>query len=80
MMKKENFKTCGVLFSSNKSNCIDYFYNNRNNLYIKFVGGNKYRFKSVPNWLIKDFVVAESKGKYFNKFIKGKFECLKLKK
>lgn len=47
-------------------------------LVIKFVNGAFYRFKDVPAEILKEFVDAESKGKFFYKNIKNKFEVEKI--
>jgi len=43
-------------------------------LYIQFVSGLVYRYKAVPDNLYKRMRNTISKGKFFNRYIKGTFE------
>jgi hypothetical protein len=43
-------------------------------LHVKFKNGGLYKYKSVPVQLYKDFMESESKGKFFFKEIRNKFE------
>lgn len=43
-------------------------------LYVKFVSGALYQYADVPETTYKSFSVAESKGKFFHRVIKDKFE------
>lgn len=42
-------------------------------LRVQLVSGNVYDYKDVPADVFARFVVAKSKGKYFNDYIKGKY-------
>ncbi|TCC93153.1 KTSC domain-containing protein [Pedobacter hiemivivus] len=48
-------------------------------LYITFVSGITYAYKSVPIDIANKLNAAESKGRYFNHFIKGHFKYTKLR-
>ncbi len=48
-------------------------------LYITFTSGITYAYKSVPLDIVNMLKVAESKGKYFNRFIKGRFKYSRLR-
>lgn len=39
-------------------------------LFIRFLGGSQYVYKNVPEDLFQGMLVAESKGKYFWKYIR----------
>lgn len=39
---------------------------------------HKYKYTNVPDNIIDGFRTATSKSTYFSKFIKGKFDCIKL--
>lgn len=47
-------------------------------LSINFKPNNTYEYPNVPYWVWEGFVGNESKGKYFHKFIKNKYDCIKL--
>jgi hypothetical protein len=47
-------------------------------LVIKFKSGGTYIYKGVPEKMYKKFLKAKSKGKFFFKNVKGKFEFEKL--
>lgn len=42
-------------------------------LIIEFIGGSKYQYDKLSLQLYKDFMEAESKGKFFHKNIKSQF-------
>jgi hypothetical protein len=48
-------------------------------LYITFVSGITYVYKSVPADIANMLKAAGSKGRYFNHFIKGRFKYRKLR-
>jgi len=48
-------------------------------LTVEFKGGSQYLYLKVPVHTFDSFIVAESKGKFFHKEIKGKFENVKIK-
>jgi len=62
------------------SSVINYFnYDERTkSLKITFVTGMVYRYKKVPQKIFEMFKQAESKGKYFNMFIKDKYSFHKV--
>ena len=43
-------------------------------LRVEFVGGAVYRYLDVPHSVYQDLLVAESKGKFLNRNIKGQYE------
>ena len=43
-------------------------------LLVEYLSGTKYRYKNVPKELYEEFINAESKGRFMNSNIKGKFE------
>lgn len=43
-------------------------------LYIQYVSGKVWAYSLFPQSKFEDFLNAESKGKYFHKEIKGKYE------
>lgn len=45
---------------------------------VKFHSGNIYEFSAVSRFVYDALLQSESKGQFFNKFIKGRFECQKL--
>ena len=49
-----------------------------NELLVTFTGGAVYVYSKVTITTYAEFVVADSYGKHFNEFIKGKFEFKKL--
>lgn len=51
----------------------------KNILYITFVSGITYAYKSVPVEVANMLKAAGSKGRYFNHFIKGHFKYKKLR-
>ena len=44
------------------------------NLYVQYNSGAVYRYKNVPKELYENLVKAESKGRFINSEVKGKFE------
>lgn len=40
-----------------------------------FAGGRRYLYVGVPPSVAEDFRSASSKGAYFNRAIKGRFDC-----
>lgn len=48
-------------------------------LYITFISGITYAYKSVPAEIAKMLSAAGSKGRYFNHFIKGQFKYSKIR-
>lgn len=48
-------------------------------LYVRFVSGETYRYAEVPSDIVEAFMSAPSKGGYFNREIKPAFpQCTKL--
>lgn len=45
----------------------------RGTLIVEFRRGGKYEFFDVPSEVIRDFVAAESAGKFFNQNIRGHY-------
>lgn len=51
----------------------------KSTLYITFLSGITYAYKSVPGNIFQMLIAAESKGRYFNHFIKGHFKYSKIR-
>lgn len=51
-----------------------------NTLVVKFTSGAIYEYKKVPESIYEGLLNAESKGRYLNEQIKGKYEYLKYTK
>ena len=45
-----------------------------NDLLVEYYSGVQYRYKNVPKELYEKFLEADSKGRFMNSEIKGKFE------
>ncbi len=45
---------------------------------IEFLNENVYEYSEIPKKLHEDLMDAESKGKYYNQYIKGQFPSKKL--
>lgn len=57
----------------------NFFYDSqRRVLKIVFVTGLVYEYKNVPGKIYQDMKASGSKGIYFNRYIKGKFEFEKV--
>jgi len=48
------------------------------NLIVEYLSGTRYLYKKVPVQLYEQFLEAESKGRFMNSNIKGKFEYEKV--
>lgn len=48
-------------------------------LFVTFKGNTQYAYKGVPANLYEEFLAAPSAGKFFNEYIKNKFEWKKVK-
>ena len=48
------------------------------NLYIEFKTGSTYVYQDVPEQIVIDFDLAESKGKFFSENVKSEYEWVKL--
>lgn len=48
-------------------------------LEIEFRDGLIYRYLEVPNEIYSDLVAAESKARFYNQNIKGKFYCVRVR-
>lgn len=59
-----------MLFSVLSSNLSKVGYEN-GTLYIEFHSGGFYRYSDVPEYVYRELMSAESKGKYFAKNIKN---------
>ena len=42
-------------------------------LTVEFRKSGVYNYHSVPEWLFQQMEIADSKGKFLNRYIKGKF-------
>ena len=58
---------------ANESSVIGQFVYISASLRIDFQNGRSCRYYDVPIAVYKDFLAAESAGKYFNQYIKGKY-------
>ncbi len=47
-------------------------------LIVEYKSGVQYKYKNVPEQVYNDLMSAESKGKYMNANVKGKFEFERL--
>ena len=45
-----------------------------NNLIVEYISGKQYKYENVPHELYEDLLKADSKGRFMNEFIKGKFK------
>lgn len=45
----------------------------RGTMIVEFVKGGRYEFFDVPASVLREFVAAESAGKFFNERIRGQF-------
>lgn len=43
-------------------------------LFVSFIRGSTYRYEEVPEPLYLRFLSSKSKGKFFNRWIKGRFK------
>ena len=50
----------------------------RQELFIQFIPGSVYRYLEVPKTMYTELMASESKGKFFNVMIKGKFPTHKV--
>lgn len=51
---------------------------NFGSLIVEYKSGNKYQYKNVPYELYENLLKAESKGRFVNENVKGKFEYNRL--
>jgi hypothetical protein len=49
-------------------------------LTVTFVSGNVYHYKNVPGKVYRSLKIAGSKGRYFNHFIRNKFDFEQLQR
>lgn len=47
-------------------------------LEIHFQNGRVYRYANVPDSIYKEFMAAESKGRFFNALIRDQYPCQRL--
>ena len=66
-----------VLVESSNIQSIDYD-PERNHLTINFHSGRSYRYEKVPQTVYDEFVNSESKGRYFNYYILGKYDTTRI--
>ena len=55
-------------------------YSNRGDLVITFITGRRYRYANVPEEEARKFRAAFSKGEYFNRHIRNRYECVELER
>ena len=51
---------------------------NGGDLIVEYSSGNKYRYKKVPREMYEAMLESDSKGRFMNNSIKGKFEYEKM--
>ena len=61
----------------NSSN-IDSVGHDGKDLLVYYINGGKYRYSDVPKDLYDKMILAESKGKFMNQEIKGKFKYTRI--
>jgi hypothetical protein len=49
-------------------------------LYLLFRSGEVYRYFEVPKWQYREFLAAESKGRYFGRNIRGRFRYERMRR
>ena len=49
-------------------------------LYLLFQSGEVYRYFDVPLWQYREFLAAESKGRYFGSHIRGHFRYERMRR
>lgn len=67
-----------ILVESSNINKISFDLSTQD-LIINFKPNNTYKYKNIPYYIWEGLIESESKGKFFHKFIKEKFEYEKLK-
>ena len=65
------------LVSSSNISYIGYD-NNTQELYIKFIKGDTYKYDNVPEQVFKEFLDSSSIGKYYSTYIRGKYTSTKI--
>lgn len=63
--------------NSSTVDAIEYDYENKN-LYVYFVNGREYVYGNVPVEVYAKFLEADSKGKYLNEHLVGKYNYVRL--
>ena len=48
-------------------------------LEIEFHDGSIYRYLEVPHSIYREMIATDSKARYYNQYVKGKFHCLRVK-
>lgn len=51
---------------------------NEGDLVVEYLSGTKYRYKKVPREIYEAMLESDSKGRFMNNSIKGKFEYEKM--
>lgn len=71
--QKENF----AYYDTPNSSCFAQigYSSSSGTLYVYFRKGGEYYYYDVPSDLFNDFLHAESKGKFYNAYVKGQYEC-----
>jgi hypothetical protein len=47
-------------------------------LELEFRDGTTYRYRGVPEQVYQELLRSESKGRYFNQYIRNRFPCAKI--
>ncbi len=66
-----------VLVESSNIKSID-FNSERECLVVEFHSGRTYQYDKVSQTVYDEFVNSESKGRYFNQYILGKYEATRM--
>ena len=45
---------------------------------VELINGKVYAYFGVPKWRVVDFLTAESKGKFYNDWVKGWYDSQKM--
>ena len=51
----------------------------KEDLFVEYLSGALYRYKKVPKEVYDQLLESDSKGKFINTYIKGKYEYEKIK-
>lgn len=66
-----------IQVNSSTIDSLEYDYNNKS-LYVYFTNGREYVYGNVPVEVYAKFLEADSKGKYLNSEIVGKYNYVRL--
>ena len=66
------------LMPSTVIRCFDY-QPDRRELEVRFTTGRRYIYRDVPSEVAAEFRAAFSKGIFFNRYIRDRYDCFELK-